>query len=93
LLDIQIKALMSDGVKGDRIFTDKITGSHVNRDGSSLLRVRVEEGDVALVKKLDRLGALHRDMIQLIKELDEMGVDIRFWRTVLAPKALWVKWW
>lgn len=77
-LEIQIKALKSEGVKADRIFTDKITGSHVNRDGLSLLRVKVEEGDVVLVKKLDRLGRDTADMIQLIKEFDEMGVAIRF---------------
>src|ERR1039458_7874294 len=77
-LDIQIKALKSEGVKESRIFTDKVTGSHVNRDGLRLLRLEVEEGDVILVKKLDRLGRDTADMIQLIKEFDGMRVAIRF---------------
>ncbi|MCP4002331.1 MAG: recombinase family protein [Gammaproteobacteria bacterium] len=77
-LDIQVKALKTEGVKVSRIFTDKVTGSHVNRDGLRLLRVKVEEGDVILVKKLDRLGRDTADMIQLIKEFDAMGVAIRF---------------
>jgi DNA invertase Pin-like site-specific DNA recombinase len=77
-LDIQVKALKAEGVKENRIFTDKVTGSHVNRDGLRLLRVKVEEGDVILVKKLDRLGRDTADMIQLIKEFDGMGVAIRF---------------
>lgn len=77
-LDIQIKALKAEGVKANRIFIDKITGSHANRDGLQLLRVKVEEGDVLLVKKLDRLGRDTADMIQLIKEFDEIGVAIRF---------------
>jgi len=34
--------------------------------------------EVVLVKKLDRLGRDTADMIQLIKEFDEMGVFIRF---------------
>lgn len=38
----------------------------------------MEEGDVILVTKLDRLGRDTADMIQLIKEFDEMGVAIRF---------------
>jgi DNA invertase Pin-like site-specific DNA recombinase len=42
------------------------------------LRVKVEESDVILVKKLDRLGRDTADMIALIKEFDEMGVSIRF---------------
>ena len=67
-LDIQIKALKEAGVNGNRIFTDKATGSHAQRDGLTLLRLKVEEGDVVLVKKLDRLGRDTADMIQLIKE-------------------------
>jgi DNA invertase Pin-like site-specific DNA recombinase len=43
-----------------------------------MLRVKVEEGDVILVKKLDRLGRDTADMIALIKEFDGMGVSIRF---------------
>jgi DNA invertase Pin-like site-specific DNA recombinase len=77
-LDIQVKALKAEGVKPNRIFSDKVTGSHVKRDGLQLLRVKVEEGDVILVKKLDRLGRDTADMIQLIKEFDAVGVAIRF---------------
>ncbi len=77
-LDSQVEAIKAEGVKTSRIFTDKATGSHVNRAGLRLLRVKVEEGDVILVKKLDRLGRDTADMIQLIKEFDETGVAIRF---------------
>ena len=49
--DLQIKSLKAEGVKPSRIFTDKGSGKNVNRDGLSLLRVKVEEGDVILVKK------------------------------------------
>ncbi len=77
-LDIQINALKEAGVKGNRIFTDKATGSHSQRDGLTLLRLKVEEGDVVVVKKLDRLGRDTADMIQLIKEFDAMGIYIRF---------------
>jgi DNA invertase Pin-like site-specific DNA recombinase len=77
-LEIQIKALKESGVSISRIFTDKISGSHLDRDGLQLLRLKVEEGDVILVKKLDRLGRDTADMIQLIKEFDDIGVAIRF---------------
>lgn len=43
-----------------------------------MLLLKVEEGDIILVKKLDRLGGDTADMIQLIKEFDEIGVSIRF---------------
>ncbi|MEM8239482.1 recombinase family protein [Morganella morganii subsp. sibonii] len=77
-LDIQIKVLKDAGVKANRIFSDKASGSNVSRKGLELLRLKVEEGDVILVKKLDRLGRDTADMIQLIKEFDAMGVAIKF---------------
>ena len=77
-LDIQIKVLKEARVKENRIFTDKTSGSHKDRDGLNLLRIKVEEGDVILIKKLDRLGRDTADMIQLIKEFDNLGVAIRF---------------
>ena len=77
-LDLQVKALKNEGVRANRIFTDKISGGHLNREGLQMLLLKVEEGDVILVKKLDRLGRDTADMIQLIKEFDAMGVAIRF---------------
>jgi len=77
-LDIQIKALKEAGVEASRIFTDKASGSSADRDGLDLLRMKVEDGDVILVKKLDRLGRDTADMIQLIKEFDVQGVTVRF---------------
>lgn len=77
-LDIQIKALEKSGVKKNRIFIDTASGSNVDRNGLNLLKLKVEEGDVILVKKLDRLGRDTADMIQLIKEFDTMKVAIRF---------------
>jgi DNA invertase Pin-like site-specific DNA recombinase len=77
-LDGQVKVLKEAGVNASRIFTDKVSGSHVNRDGLHLLRLKVEEGDVILVKKLDRLGRDTADMVALIKEFDQIGVAIRF---------------
>lgn len=77
-LDIQIKALKESGVKANRIFTDKVSGNSTVRNGLDLLRLKVEDGDVILVKKLDRLGRDPADMIQLIKEFDAQGVAVRF---------------
>jgi len=77
-LDIQINALKQAGVKENRIFTDKATGIHMEREGLQLLKVKVEEGDVILIKKLDRLGRDTEDMVRLVKEFDRMSVSIRF---------------
>ena len=77
-LDIQLKALAEHGVEPHRIFSDKESGSHLNREGLQTLLMKVEKGDLVFVKKLDRLGRDTADMINLIKEFDKMGVALRF---------------
>ena len=77
-LDIQIEALKQEGVEDHRIFTDKATGSNTDRKGLDSLRVKVESGDVIIIKKLDRLGRDTADMVSLIKEFDNAGVHVRF---------------
>ncbi len=76
-LDLQVRALKDAGVKANRIFTDKASGSSTDREGLDLLRMKVEEGDVILVKKTV-FGRDTADMIQLIKEFDAQGVAVRF---------------
>lgn len=77
-LETQIKALKEAGVKQNRIFTDKVSGSQSDREGLNLLRLKVEEGDVILVK--NRIGwvEIRLDIIRLIKEFDDMKVALRF---------------
>ncbi len=77
-LAIQINALKEAGVIEKRIFADKASGSHSQRTGLDLLKLKVEENDIILVKKLDRLGRNTADMIQLIQEFEKMNVAIRF---------------
>ena len=77
-LDIQVEALRAEGVEDHRIYTDKATGSNTDRAGLDSLRMKVEVGDVILIKKLDRLGRDTADMVGLIKEFDGVGVKVRF---------------
>jgi len=77
-LEIQKQALKKAGVKDFRIFFDKSTGSNIDRDGLNSLLFKVEEGDVVLITKLDRLGRDTADMINLINKFDKIGVGVRF---------------
>ncbi len=77
-LDLQVKALKAAGVTPSRLFSDKATGSNIERPGLQTLQVKVEEGDIIIVTKLDRLGRDTGDMIQIIKQFDAMGVHVRF---------------
>ena len=77
-LELQMKALKAADVAPSRIFSDKATGSNTERPGLHTLQMKVEEGDVILVTKLDRLGRDTADMIEIIKKFDEMSVYVRF---------------
>lgn len=68
LLNTQIKRLKEAGVKESRIFYDKATGSNLDRAGLNTLLHKVEEGDVILITKLDRLGRDTADMINLVSQ-------------------------
>ncbi|MBR9867554.1 MAG: recombinase family protein [Oceanospirillales bacterium] len=77
-LDIQIAGLKREGVRDDRIYTDKASGQSDQREGLAKLLSRAEAGDSILVKKLDRLGRNTLDMINIIQELDDKGVSVNF---------------
>ena len=77
-LDIQRNALIQYGVDPKRIFSDKATGSNTERDGLNLLKLKLEEGDIIIVKSLDRLGRNTCDMANLVEEFNNAGVHIRF---------------
>ena len=77
-LDNQVRALQAEGVKSHRIFTDQVSGRSFERPGLNMLQLKVENGDVVLVRKLDRLGCDAADMIRLIQEFDQNGVAVRF---------------
>ena len=78
-LDIQKKALIDAGMAKHRLFTDKESGNHINREGLQLLKVKVEIDDIILLKKLDQLGQDTASMIQLIKNLIRWVLLFNFW--------------
>ena len=67
-LDRQMKSLVDCGVPVESIKSDKESGKYFNRDNYQLLRNEIlREGDILVVKELDRLGR-NKDMLK--KELD-----------------------
>ena len=77
-LGIQIKRLMEEGIREDRIFADKASGKNDDRKALSKLRARAEKDDEILCTKLDRLGRNTHDMIEIIEEFELRGVHVRF---------------
>lgn len=86
-LDIQIDTLKAQGVRKDRIFTDKASGKNTDRPGLERLLNRAEDGDEVLVTKLDRLGRNTLDMITIVEQLHDTGVVVTFIDDNLSTKG------
>jgi DNA invertase Pin-like site-specific DNA recombinase len=74
-LELQRKALIGAGC--EKIFEDKVSGSRSERPGLAQAMGILREGDTLIVWKLDRLGRSVRHLIDLVGELDELGVHFR----------------
>ena len=76
-LDRQIQALKEYNVNERDIVTDKQSGKDFNREGYNTLKNSLlREGDILVIKELDRLG---RNMDQIKKEwhdLERLGINI-----------------
>jgi DNA invertase Pin-like site-specific DNA recombinase len=86
-LDLQIEALQNEGVREDRIFTDKATGSSDKREGLQRLLIRAESGDSILCTKMDRLGRNTADMVNIVDDCFKKGIAIRFLENGLSTEG------
>jgi DNA invertase Pin-like site-specific DNA recombinase len=78
-LDLQVKRLSREGVREDRLFTDKASGKNTDeRAGLQRLIARAESGDEILITKMDRLGRNTVDMVSLVESFSARGVVVRF---------------
>lgn len=76
-LDRQIEALTAYGVEDRHIITDKLSGKSFDRPGYQTLKGQLlREGDVLVIKELDRLGRNYEQIKAEWSDLRKMGVDI-----------------
>jgi DNA invertase Pin-like site-specific DNA recombinase len=76
-LERQLDALAAAGIPNDRTFTDKKTGTTVDREGLTALLAYARRGDTIVVYTLDRLGRNLREVLNLVHELSEKGIGVR----------------
>lgn len=67
-----------EGVKLDKVFTDKASGKDTNRPQLQAALEWVREGDTLIVHSMDRLARNVEDMLRIVRELTRKGVSIRF---------------
>ncbi|MCW6556845.1 recombinase family protein [Yersinia ruckeri] len=83
----QIMELKSAGIRGDRIFTDMMTGATDEREGLQRLLARAEKDDVIICTKMDRLGRNTADMIRVVDGCYKKGIAIRFLENGLSTEG------
>lgn len=73
--DGQLDALDAAGC--ERVFTDYASGKLARRPQLDALLDYARRGDVVVITKLDRLGRSLRDLLALVADLDDRGVDLK----------------
>lgn len=74
-LDLQHDALKKAGC--EKTFEDKKSGAKADRPGLAAALEYARAGDQLVVWRLDRLGRSISDLIALVRQMDEAGVQLR----------------
>lgn len=76
-LNLQIDALMKEGIEKEYIYTDKISAVKDKRLGLESCLKSLRKGDILIVWKLDRLGRNLKNLIEIIDDLNQREVAFR----------------
>jgi DNA invertase Pin-like site-specific DNA recombinase len=72
--EIQKSALLAAGA--EKLFLENFTGTKANRPELDRLRDQMRSGDTVLVTKLDRLARSTKDLLNLVSEFQDAGVEL-----------------
>jgi DNA invertase Pin-like site-specific DNA recombinase len=76
-LDLQLDALLKEGVTHKNIYTDRVSSTKEERKSLNKLLSYVRDGDTIVVWKLDRLARSLIHFTKLMMELEEKGVKFK----------------
>ena len=72
--DRQVEAMLEIGINERDIFVDKCSGKNFERPQYQALKLQLREGDILVIKSIDRLG---RNYKQICEEWREITRDIK----------------
>ncbi len=72
--DSQKDALLK--AEADQIFLDTYTGTKSSRPQLDKMREQLRPGDTIVITRLDRLGRSAKDLLNLVSDLEELGVNL-----------------
>ncbi|RAJ89176.1 DNA invertase Pin-like site-specific DNA recombinase [Larkinella arboricola] len=73
-LELQIDALEKAGC--ERIYKEKVSGAKRDRQQLEKMLSELRKGDEVYIFKLDRLGRSMKDLLELVNQLQQNGVDL-----------------
>jgi DNA invertase Pin-like site-specific DNA recombinase len=77
-LAAQKNAVLTAGVDERHLFIDEgVSGTKAERPALTALKERMQRGDVVVVAKLDRLGRSVYNVLDLFKQFEERGVELK----------------
>jgi DNA invertase Pin-like site-specific DNA recombinase len=74
-LQLQLETLRQAGCQ--KVFEDQVSGTRAERPGLAKAREMLREGDTLVVWKLDRLGRSVKQLVNLVGELHQQGVQFK----------------
>lgn len=77
VLDLQIDALVKAGVNQKRVYSDQASSRKDSRPGLESCLKALQPGNTLVVWKLDRLGRDMKDLVTLVDELYESGINFK----------------
>jgi DNA invertase Pin-like site-specific DNA recombinase len=80
----QNTARQLDGLRLDKVFTDRASAKDAKRPELAALRSYVREGDTLIVHSMDRLARNVDDLRAIVRELTDRGVKVQFVREALT---------
>jgi DNA invertase Pin-like site-specific DNA recombinase len=65
-----------EAAKVDRLFLEKFTGTKASRPELDKARASMRSGDTLVITRSDRLGRSTKDLLNIVSELEEQGIDL-----------------
>ena len=76
-LDLQMDALLNEGIAIDNIYDDESSGKNTKRPGLDSCLKAIREGDTLVIWKLDRLGRSLHHLVNTVQKLTDKSIGLK----------------
>lgn len=77
VLDLQIDALLKEGIEIKNIYSDRASGKKEDRPGLENCLKALRSGDILIIWKLDRLGRDLRHLVNTTQDLADQNIGLK----------------